>query len=175
MLRHSFPPVMASDGFAQAHFAQQRGRSAGHGHGLGRHYTPGYMTASRLEPGLPCRSYMRFDWQRHPFQDHPGDRGAGCTNDGASSVGDGVPAIRAGLVSRIVSAVVATVTAQAMCRCFRRDERLHQTDPGGACGFRVRAMAVTPCGRLPSTREPPEEGRRPISGRRRCRRACADR
>lgn len=29
-------------------------------------HTPGYMIALRLEPGLPCRSYMRFDWQRHP-------------------------------------------------------------------------------------------------------------
>lgn len=29
-------------------------------------HTPGYTIASRLEPGLPCRSYVRFDWQRHP-------------------------------------------------------------------------------------------------------------
>lgn len=29
-------------------------------------HTPGCTIASRLEPGLPCRSYVRFDWQRHP-------------------------------------------------------------------------------------------------------------
>lgn len=59
---------------------------------------------------------------------------------------DDAPALAARLTG-IVCATNAVVSLQAICRCFRRDERFHQTDPGRDRGFRPSAWPLASFGR----------------------------
>src|SRR5690606_1074937 len=90
---------------------------------IGTHHTPGCTITSRLEPGLPCRSYVRFDWQRHPPKAIQATRGGLHLHRGASSVGDGVPAIRAGLYSGLSRPRPPWSRCRLYVAVFRRDER----------------------------------------------------